>query len=84
MDHLKKMNKKVVIGIVMLALIIIIPIVYYLISPLFIVVEMNEESLVRGISDNFEMGVLLKGVFMPSAHEASGDVIIIDDNGEKS
>ena len=79
------MNKGIVIATIILALLIIAPIAYYLISPLFIVVEMNEDLPLgeKSISEISKESILLRGNFVPSAHEATGDAILIEGNGKK-
>src|SRR3989344_5986839 len=79
------MNKRIMIAIIVLALLIIVPIAYYLASPLFIVVEVNEDlpSGEKSISEISKESILLRGNFVPSAHEAMGEAILIEDNGKK-
>ena len=78
----KKSFDKKIIWIIILAIVVIIPVAYYLISPLFIVVEMDED-LPSGENEISEENILLSGNFVPSAHEASGDAILAEDMGKK-
>lgn len=69
-----------------IALIFILPIAWYLLSPLFISIELNEappttQSL-EGFEENKEAietpKTLLEGNFIPSAHEVLGKAFVID------
>ena len=55
----------------LIALIFILPLAWYLLSPLFITIELNES--LPEISKS-----MLKGNLIPSAHEVSGKALIID------
>ncbi|HEX9741076.1 MAG TPA: DM13 domain-containing protein [Ignavibacteriaceae bacterium] len=57
-------------------------IAWYLISPAFIVIEMDEELPGDTGMTSQEMS-LLSGDFIPSAHEVSGMALVIDENGKK-
>lgn len=78
------MKKEVKFTIIAVLVILIIPIAYYLISPFFIKIEMNEESPMD-ISDNetLDARVLLQGEFMPSAHEVEGEAKVIEKDGKR-
>ena len=60
-----------------IALIFILPIAYYLISPLFIDIELNEASPL-GTQAETTSKTMLTGDFIPSAHEVSGKALILD------
>lgn len=59
--------------------IIALPLAWYLLSPLFIVTEMDEVSPIESSSS------VMKGeaLFQASAHEVSGTALLIDTNGEE-
>ncbi len=68
-----------------IALVIILPIAWYLLSPLFISIELDESSPIDQAEEFVESSdalespkVLLHGDFVPSAHEVSGNVLVID------
>ena len=72
--------------------IIVIPIVWYLISPAFIVVEMNETSPLGALNGSVTSAnvtlierpaVILQGEFKPSAHDVSGKAKIIEVEGKR-
>ena len=65
--------KKVLIG---LGAIFILAIAYYLISPIFNVVELDESSPVS-------QTILFQGNFQPSEHEVSGKAVLIEDDNKK-
>ena len=67
--------KKVLIGII---LIVSLSIAYYLISPAFKVVELNEELLVEDV-----INTLSQGNFVPSAHEVAGKAVLVETNDKK-
>ena len=60
-----------------IALIFILPIAYYLISPLFIDIELNEASPLGTQAETISK-TMLTGDFIPSAHEVSGKALILD------
>lgn len=71
-----------------IALVIILPIAWYLLSPLFISIELDEASPLEQpieqeqAAENREImeppKILLEGNFIPSAHEVSGKALVID------
>lgn len=67
--------------------IIVLPIAWYLISPIFIVIEKNEPSPIPQASAPVSPAalpvVLAESQFVPKAHDVSGKAILIDDNGKK-
>jgi len=60
--------------------VIILPILWYLLSPLFIVVEMDETS---PLEQDISSVMLSEALFQASAHEVSGKALIIESEGEK-
>ena len=64
--------KKILIGV---GAIIILAIAYYLISPIFNVVELDESSPVS-------QTILFQGNFQPSEHEVSGKAVLIEDDNK--
>ena len=60
----------------LIALIFILPLVWYLFSPLFIIIELDES--IPAVDSKSEAVVMLAGEFAPSAHEVSGKALIID------
>ncbi len=60
--------------------IIALPIAWYLISPFFIVVEMDEASPLEQEASSL---MLSEALFQASAHEVSGKALIIDSDGTK-
>ena len=60
-----------------IALIFILPVAYYLISPLFIDIELNEASPLGTQAETISK-TMLTGYFIPSAHEVSGKALILD------
>lgn len=66
--------KKKTISVILIAIILII-LVYYLESPLFISKEKNEE---------IPLGTIIsKSTLLPDAHEVAGKVVIIEERGNK-
>ena len=72
------MNKKIW---AIIALIIILPIVWYLISPIFIDIELDEQAPVN-LEENKGM-IILEGNFKPGNHDVAGKALIIDTRREK-
>ena len=60
----------------LIALIFILPLVWYLFSPLFIIIELDES--LPAVDSKSEAVAMLNGDFIPSAHEVSGRALIID------
>ena len=60
----------------LIALIFILPLAWYLLSPLFIIVELDES--LPAVDSKSEAVAMLAGEFVPSAHEVSGKALIID------
>ena len=60
----------------LIALIFILPLVWYLVSPLFIIIELDES--IPAVDSKSEAVAMLAGEFVPSAHEVSGKALIID------
>ncbi len=67
--------KKILIG---LGAIIVLIVAYYLISPAFKVVELNEELILED-----SLNTLSQGNFVPSAHEVAGKAILVETNDDK-
>jgi hypothetical protein len=60
-------------------------IAWYLISPLFIVIEMDEDlptDIQNGNASTEEMALVM-GDFMPSAHEVEGKALVIESESRK-
>lgn len=80
------MRNKILIG---FAALIILPVVYYLVSPIWRVVEKNEPSPVEdqlpdGSGGEFTIPeILSEGEFTPKAHDVKGAAILLDDSGKK-
>ena len=72
--------KKVIIGIVE---VIILFAAYYLLSPIFNVIEVNEVSPVSSESQELSQLILLQGDFQPGDHEVSGRALLIKNNMKK-
>ena len=69
-----------------IALVIILPIAWYLLSPLFISIELNEDSPMESTENTAALELpkaLLEGNFVESAHEVSGKAIVIDTSNGK-
>lgn len=83
------MKKEIKITLAVVSGIIMIALAYYLISPIFITVEMNEASpmndsaMDNSISENQSAEILYKGTFTASAHDVSGTAKIIESNGKR-
>ena len=89
------MNKKRVIWLIIALAIIILPIAWYLISPIFKTTELNEESpITKSETTNEEIvessdlmpqsaQILAQGVFKPNAHEVKGTALLISDDNKK-
>ena len=60
---------------------IAIPVAWYLISPAFIVVEVNEEISNENMQE--ETNILNQAGFVANAHDVKGKALIIDDKGRK-
>ena len=74
------MNKKIIISIVAIILVII---AYYLLSPLFIVKEANDKLPENGEqTDTLEP--ILSASLVPSAHDVSGKVSVYDIDGKRT
>lgn len=67
-----KLRKEVKISI----LVVVLLMAFYLISPIFNVVEMQDE-----ISSDVE--IISQGIFMEQKHEVSGKVLLVNDNENK-
>lgn len=67
-----KLRKEVIISI----LVVVLLMAFYLISPIFNVVEMQDE-----ISSDVE--IISQGIFMEQEHEVSGKALIVNDNENK-
>ncbi len=69
------MNKKIIIGVIV---VVLIGLAYYLLSPLIIVKELNEDlpPLDTGVRE-----AVAQGNFVASAHEVAGNVKIIREAG---
>ena len=78
------MKKKIILGV---GGIIFLAIAYYLISPLFIVKEANEQlptmAAVQNSSEN-ELQPILEGQLIASAHDVEGRVVVYEINGKKT
>ncbi len=76
------MNKKLIVGAIV---IILLGVAYYLLSPLFIVKELNDPMPVAVGNGSVGAGglTLSRGVFVASAHEVSGEAKIIGLPDEK-
>ncbi len=82
-----------------LAVVVGLPIAWYLISPAFIVIEMNETSPLNvsegevigigqpvpgsNVTEMIVSKIISEGNFEPSAHEVAGKALLIEDNGRK-
>lgn len=92
------MKKSFVIGAIILG-IVAIGIAYWMISPLFIVLEADEASPVVDNNENvneedsngeesnidiIEAQIIKQGELIASAHDVAGKVLIIDGNGKKT
>lgn len=83
--------KKISIFIVIFVLIIAIPIAWYLISPIFKVVELKEESPLDAKQDKIIKDddmpsgpkIIFEAIFQPRAHDVKGKAILIDADGKK-
>ncbi|HLC97174.1 MAG TPA: DM13 domain-containing protein [Candidatus Nanoarchaeia archaeon] len=73
------MKKKVLIAIVVAAL-VAVPLLWYLVSPAFTVIEMNEEfpQISKG-----NMTVIAQGEFMPGDHDVAGRAILLESAGKR-
>ena len=71
------MNKKIIIFLV-IGVVILIGIAWYLISPAFRVIEVNEDLPPL---DTGARGIYTQGNFVPSAHEVAGSVKLIREAG---
>src|SRR3989344_4552724 len=78
------MKKSLKISLIVLA-VIVLAAAYYLISPLFRVVEMNEESPIELSSGNKveNADVLYESEFIPANHDVAGKVLVIDDGDSR-
>ena len=90
------MNLKRAIWIIIILAIIILPIAWYLISPIFKTTELNEDSPIKTklertnekiieSSDSMPNNaqILAQGIFIPSAHEVKGKALVISENNKK-
>ncbi len=84
------------IWLIVIIAIIILPIAWYLISPIFKTTELNEESPIKTelemtneeIIESSDLmpqsaQILSQGVFKPNAHEVKGKALLINDNNKK-
>lgn len=82
--------KKIVIAGVVVAGILVLVVGYYLLSPLFIVIEVNENFPVSNsggevlTEEEMMQMIIYQGDFTPSAHEVEGIAKVIEENGEKT
>lgn len=86
----KSIRKKLIILIILL---VILPIAWYLISPAFIVVEVNEEFPVNENAVNIEEmkledtksepKIINQAEFVASAHDINGKALVIEENDKK-
>jgi len=67
-----KLRKEVKISI----LVVVLLMAFYLISPIFNVVEMQDEI-------SFDVEIISQGIFMEQKHEVSGKALIVNDNENK-
>jgi hypothetical protein len=77
------MKKKLLLLII---LVISLPILWYLISPLFIDKEVNEQlPITSGTSETLEQNIILKGTFKgaDSSHQVQGSVNVVEINNNK-
>ena|SRR3989344_1026432 len=77
------MKKSLKISLIVLA-VIVLAAAYYLISPLFRVVEMNEESPIENdLGGEIVANILYESGFIPANHDVAGKVLVIDDGDSR-
>jgi len=77
------MKKSLKIILIVLA-VIVLAAAYYLISPLFRVVEMNEESPIESdLRGEIVANILYESGFIPANHDVAGKVLVIDDGDSR-
>lgn len=83
------MKKSVILGVILA--ILVIGVAAYLIYPIFNVVERDDTLLTDNSSDsNFSnssdsigLNNIYEGILVADAHEVSGEVVVVEDNGKK-
>lgn len=91
------MEKRALIAIA-IAVLVALPIAYYLISPLFIVIEVNETSPLNdsntistsqpvpglNVTEMIVSNILAEGEFKPGDHDVAGRAVLIESEGSKT